>query len=298
VSNEFNYHESVLSIKLLPYFEHLLEGVLLDVTLGGGGHSLGLLKITPREVKVIGLDQDDDALAAAKVRLAQHADRFSSRKGNFRNLPTIIEDLSDPIMGLVADLGVSSYQLTSGARGFSIMADGPLDMRMDQNSDIPTAGDLIDTTTHDELADILFYYGELPPSRRLSKELKRWRKEGRLETTADLKKLAEESLSRRGRIHPATKLFQALRIAVNQELESLEDLMDALPNILAPGGTAAIISFHSLEDRIVKHTLKAHSRAGTMEILTPKPLTPERDEQRANPRSRSAKLRIARRVVS
>lgn len=293
---EIQYHNPVLLSQILGYFISLTRGTIVDATLGGGGHSEGFL-MNINGVDVFGIDQDQEALHAATTRLSHFGPRFRWTKGNFRNLKEIAarELEGGKASGLLADLGVSSHQLTTGERGFSIMEDGPLDMRMDPSPEIPTAAELIDQCSQEELADILYHFGELHQSRRVSREMKRWRDEGRLNTTGDLKKLAESCLPRRGRIHPATTLFQALRIGVNQELDALDELLAALPEIIEPGGLAAIISFHSLEDRKVKHTFRQEAREGIWEILTPKPLIADEVEIASNPRSRSAKLRVVRR---
>jgi 16S rRNA (cytosine1402-N4)-methyltransferase len=263
------------------------EGVFLDATVGGGGHSAALLEAHPGW-QLIGVDQDPTALAAAARALACFGERVRLQGGNFADLRP-----PQPLLGVLADLGVSSPQLDEPGRGFSFRLPGPLDMRMDPQSG-PTAADLLDGLPEGDLADLIFRYGEERLSRRIARRLvaeRPWT-DGR-RTTADLAYAVAGCYpprARRGRIHPATRTFQALRIAVNDELAVLEDLLHRAPDWLMPGGRLAIISFHSLEDRRVKQAFLADER---LERLTRRPRMAAEEEQSRNPRSRSARLRVA-----
>ena len=266
------------------------EGVLIDCTLGGGGHSALLLEAHPR-LRLIGLDQDPTARAAAAERLAPFGDRVHIVATNFAAYtPT------EPALAVLADLGVSSPQLDVAERGFSFRLDGPLDMRMNPAAG-ETAAELIARLDETELADLIYAYGEERLSRRIARRIKHdLAEQGPYSGTAALAYAVAGCYppkARRGRIHPATRTFQALRIAVNQELEVLETLLTQAPQWLVPGGRLAIISFHSLEDRLVKHRLKENP---DLHIVTKKPVVATEDEVAANPRSRSAKLRVAERI--
>ena len=263
--------------------------LLLDATLGGGGHSALLLEAHP-QLRLIGLDRDPTARAAAAERLAPYGDRVTIVATDFGGYTP-----SQPLVAVLADLGVSSPQLDVAARGFSFRADGPIDMRMNPEAG-ETAAQLIDRLQEQELADLIYAYGEERLSRRIARRLvaeRPWSGSGR--SSADLAYVIGGCFpppARRGRIHPATRTFQALRIAVNDELGQLDRLLQRAPDWLLPGGLLAIISFHSLEDRRVKTAFLSDDR---LERLTRKPLVAEAAEAEANPRSRSAKLRVARR---
>ena len=263
--------------------------LLLDVTLGGGGHSALLLEAHPG-LRLIGLDRDPTARAAAAERLGPFGDRVTIVATSFGDYSP-----SQPLVAVLADLGVSSPQLDVAARGFSFRADGPIDMRMNPEAG-ETAAQLIDRLQEQELADLIYAYGEERLSRRIARRLvaeRPWSGSGR--SSADLAYAIGGCFppqARRGRLHPATRTFQALRIAVNDELGQLERLLQRAPDWLLPGGILAIISFHSLEDRRVKQAFLADER---LERITRKPLVAEAAEAEANPRSRSAKLRLARR---
>ena len=263
--------------------------LLLDVTLGGGGHSALLLAAHPG-LRLIGLDRDPTARAAAAERLGPFGDRVTIVATSFGDYSP-----SQPLVAVLADLGVSSPQLDVAARGFSFRADGPIDMRM--NPEVgETAAQLIDRLQENELADLIYAYGEERLSRRIARRLvaeRPWSGSGR--SSADLAYAIGGCFpppARHGRIHPATRTFQALRIAVNDELGQLDRLLQRAPDWLVPGGILAIISFHSLEDRRVKQAFLADER---LERITRRPLVADPAEAEANPRSRSAKLRLARR---
>ncbi len=298
MANAETAHKPVMLEEVLGFLPELEQGLLLDLTLGAGGHSEALLAKTSQLVRLVGLDRDPAALALATERLAPFGDRFRPLHGVFGDARDVLDQagINNEAAFVLADIGLSSMQLDSPTRGFSFRFDADLDMRMDSDDDGPRAIDLLDRKSPDELADLLHNYGDVGASKRFAKAVKVARREGKIAGTKDLADFCRSFFGGQGKIHPATRVFQALRIAVNREWENLDSLLKALPTLLAPGGVAVIISFHSMEDRLVKHAFKAHDAAGTLEILTPKPLVPSRTEQRVNPRSRSAKLRAARRI--
>ena len=267
------------------------EGMLIDATLGGGGHSALLLERHPG-LRLIGLDQDPTARAAAAERLAPFGDRVLIEAANFADYVP-----SEPALMVLADLGVSSPQLDVAERGFSFRLDGPLDMRMNTAGSTETAADLIDRLEENELADLIYANGEERLSRRIARRIKSdLADQGAYGGTAALAYAVAGCYppkARRGRIHPATRTFQALRIAVNDELGVLDRLLQQAPDWLEPGGLFGVISFHSLEDRRVK---TAFLRDERLERITRKPVVATEQEQDANPRSRSAKWRLARRL--
>ncbi len=286
-------HQPVLAEAVLAAFADLpAGGVLLDCTLGGGGHSALLLAAHPG-LRLIGLDQDPTARAAAAQTLAPFGDRVTIVATNFAAYAPL-----EPVVAVLADLGVSSPQLDVAARGFSFRLEGPLDMRMNPAAG-ETAGALIDRLDEAELADLLYGYGEERLSRRIARRIKEqgpWGDPGTPRTTAELAYLVAgcyPPAARRGRIHPATRSFQALRIAVNDELGVLDHLLAAAPDWLVPGGLFGVISFHSLEDRRVK---TAFLRDERLERVTRKAVQASDEEVAANARSRSAKWRVARRL--
>jgi 16S rRNA (cytosine1402-N4)-methyltransferase len=288
-------HASVMVQETLAALRPHAGGVYADATAGGGGHSRAILEASAPDGRVIAIDRDPAAVAAARARLAAFGKRAIVVHGEFEQLGPILEREGAPqVDGLVADLGVSSPQLDMGARGFSFGAEGPLDMRMDTSGG-ETARELLAEQNERELADILFRFGEERRSRAVARSILRARDEGKLETTLDLRRAVVRALGprRQGQIDPATRTFQALRIAVNRELEQLEALLEQVPERLCDDGVAVIISFHSLEDRLVKHAFRGDPR---LEPLTKKPQLPQPSEQQENPRARSAKLRAARRV--
>jgi 16S rRNA (cytosine1402-N4)-methyltransferase len=264
----------------------------IDATLGMGGHAAALLERSAPDGFLIGLDADATAVETASQTLSHFQGRFELVHANFRGLGNL--DI-EPVDGIVLDLGLSSTQLESSGRGFSFQRDEPLDMRFDEESDAPTAAELLNTLPEAELATILKDFGEEPRARRVARAIVQRRP---LHSTGDLVAAVTRALGpARGRIHPATRTFQALRIAVNDELGALETGLEAARELLKPGGRLAVISFHSLEDRIVKWRLRGWADQGRVHILTKKPIVPSDDEARANPRARSAKLRIAERVA-
>lgn len=290
-------HLPVLADQVRQAFAALPAGAreapprLIDATLGGGGHSALLLEDHPR-LEVIGLDQDATARAAAADRLAPWAERLRIVATNFAAYSP-----PAPVQAVLADLGVSSPQLDRAERGFSFRAEGPIDMRMNPEAG-ETAAQLLDRLEEGALADLLFQFGDERLSRRIARRLvaERQAKPWAERSTSELAYAVAGCYppkARRGRIHPATRSFQALRIAVNDELGCLERLLQRAPDWLLPGGVLAIISFHSLEDRLVKQAFLGDAR---LERITRRPLVADAAEEQANPRSRSAKLRLARRL--
>jgi 16S rRNA (cytosine1402-N4)-methyltransferase len=269
----------------------------LDCTVGAGGHSFGLLERSGPDGQLVGLDVDPGALALASNRLARFGERVTLLNRNFGELADL--DVA-PVDSVVFDLGLSSMQLESGGRGFSFRHDEPLDMRFDPSAPTPTAAELLNALPEGELERILHEYGEEPRARRVARSIAYRRAQRPFTRTGDLVAAVIAALGpARGRIHPATRTFQALRIAVNDELRNLEGGLDAAVQLLTPGGRIAVISFHSLEDRIVKWRFRHWAETGQparVRILTRKPTVPDAEEIQRNPRARSAKLRVAERL--
>ena len=280
-------HVPVLSRELIEGLVVRPAGHYLDATVGGGGHSRLILSAAP-DVRVTAVDRDDQAIAAAKNQLAEYGDRVEFLQVNFAEY----EPTNVLFNGIVADLGVSSAHLDLAERGFSFRNPAALDMRMDRRQSL-TAAEVINYWDETELADIFFKYGEERLSRRIARRVVEQRP---FHTTTQLADAIARCVPRQyryGRIHPATRVFQALRIVVNEELTSLETFLNRAPNWLYPGGRIGIISFHSLEDRLVKNALRS---SPILRVVTKKPITAQEDEIEQNPRSRSAKLRIAERM--
>ena len=275
--------------------------IFLDCTVGYSGHAEKLLAGSGPDGRLICLDRDKSAIEASRQRLSQFGARAILVHGHFMELKRHLSDHGlSQVDGIVFDLGVSSPQLDEPARGFSFQNDGPLDMRMDQSMS-GTAADLVNRWPEAQLADAIFQFGEERFSRRIARAMVRARERHPLATTKELVSVIEGAVPatyRHGRLHCATRTFQAVRIAVNQELDCLEPALRDAVDILSPGGRLCVISFHSLEDRIVKHTLRALSGKDdpALVVLTRKPQVPSREESDRNPRSRSAKLRAAQRV--
>ena len=289
-------HTSVLLEAVVDYLQPRggLGFRALDGTVGAGGHSFALLERSAPDGRLVGLDADPGALELAAARLAPFVGRFTLLNRNFRELAQL--DL-EPVDAMVFDLGLSSMQLESSGRGFSFRADEPLDMRFDPQADLPTAAELLNALPEADLERILREYGEEPRARRVARTIAGRRHERPFRTTSDLVGAVTAALGpARGRIHPATRTFQALRIAVNDELQALQAGLDAGVQRLNPNGRLAVISFHSLEDRVVKWRFRGYADAGLVRILTRKPITPAEQETRANPRARSAKLRVVERL--
>jgi len=309
-----NGHQPVLLDETLDLLNAGSGGLFVDATLGLGGHAEAILGSSKYSV-VIGIDQDEEALSSAKQRLSKFGSRISFFHSNFSMINDVVRKAKKGSpAGILADLGVSSLQLDSVERGFSLRHDAPLDMRMDPSSGGQTAAELLATVSQDELANIIYNYGEERASRKIARWIVEKRESGTPITTtrelADLVKRAVRS-NPKDRTHPATRTFQALRIAVNSELDILEPFIKDAVDLLESGGVLAIISFHSLEDRIVKHAFQRLSgkcvclprqpvcscRAEKrVEILTRKPILPSEAESKQNPRSHSAKLRACRKL--
>jgi 16S rRNA (cytosine1402-N4)-methyltransferase len=269
-------------------------GLYIDVTVGGGGHTEAILE-AHEAAKVIAFDRDERALEAAKERLSRFGDRVSFVKTRFGEIEAVLRAMGvEKVDGLCADLGVSSPQLDDAHRGMSFRREGPLDMRMDASSG-ETALELIARVSDDELADIIFHYGEEKRSRRIARSIRKAFSDGDLATTLDLRRAIVRAVGpvRVGGVDPATRTFQGLRIAVNRELDELGALLGVLPELVRTGGRVAIISFHSLEDRLVK---RAFQSADLWGVLCKKPMVAGEEESTKNPRARSAKLRAATRV--
>lgn len=302
------YHAPVLLDEVVAMLKPAPGKLIFDGTLGGGGHSEALLQ---HGARVVGMDQDQNALKHATERLKPYASQFCALRGNFRNFPQIVEETGiSGFDGMLVDIGVSSHQLDDAARGFSFMRDGPLDLRMDTESS-RTAADLVNTEDEAELMRIFFEYGEEPNGRRIARAIVKARAAGPIRTTFQLADIVSIAAPKRGKRHPATLVFQALRIAVNDELAALHDFLAAAPRWLKPGGRLAVISFHSLEDRIVKQTLQHLSAPFidrpewpearknpdcVLKLITRKPIQATPQEIELNPRSRSAVLRVAERL--
>lgn len=295
-----NFHVSVFGREVCFWLISERSSTILDCTVGYGGHAEMLLKSSPIGTTVIGLDQDSQAIDFCRRRLNRFGDRIVLRQGNYRDLKVHLVDTGiETVDGVLFDFGVSSPQLDDPSRGFSFQREGPLDMRMDQTIG-KTAADLVNHSPEHELADIIFQYGEERYARRIARAIVQERQRRPVETTGALVSIIARAVPasyRHGRIHCATRTFQALRIAVNHELDFLESSLRDATEVLTSGGRICAISFHSLEDRIVKHTFRSLSQGpeAALSILTKKPVLPATAECDANPRSRSAKLRVAER---
>jgi 16S rRNA (cytosine1402-N4)-methyltransferase len=292
-------HQPVLLDEVLAGLRPGAGGRYVDATVGNGGHAAAILEASAPDGRLLGLDADPVAVDIARGRLAAYGQRATIVNASFRDLPSVVEAQAfGPIDGIVMDLGISSRQLDVGGRGFSFRRDEPLDMRFDPTRG-ESAAELLMRADESEIADLLYQFGEEYRSRRVARAIVRQRDRAPIKTTADLVSAVEAALGpKRGRIHPATKSFQALRIAVNDELGALEQTLPAAAALLAPGGRFAVISFHSLEDRRVKQFFRAGgTTVASLTELTRKPITPSPEESEKNPRARSAKLRVAERTA-
>jgi 16S rRNA (cytosine1402-N4)-methyltransferase len=308
-------HRPVLLRETIELLAAERGGLFVDCTVGLGGHSEAILQASPA-TQVLGFDRDSDSLELARKRLARFASRFRAVHADFRDITRVLAKARvTQVHGVLADLGVSSWQLDSPARGFSFRYEAPLDMRMDMKSDAETAAQLLGRLSEVEIARIIFEYGEERRARRIARRIVESRERGApVATTGDLTRLVERAVGpgKQRRIHPATRTFQALRIAVNRELENLDDFVTAAVDLLAPKGRLVVISFHSLEDRIIKRALARLAgrcqcpprlpvctcgARRVLEILTRKPITPGESEVAENPRARSARLRAAEKLA-
>lgn len=286
-------HAPVLLQEVLDLLVTDRGGRYLDATLGLGGHAEAVLEALSPEGRLLGVDMDPESLALAERRLlARFPGRYSLARGNFRNISRILADAAfAPLSGALFDLGVSSLHFDKAARGFAIMKEGPLDMRLDPENPL-TAARIVNDWPFEQLELLLREYGDERDSARIARWIVSARAERPFATTADLKGLIESKLPRAGGAHPATKTFMALRIAVNQELENLTRGLEAALPALAPGARLAVISFHSIEDRIVKNVFRSFVEQGSCSAVTRSPVCPAAEEAAKNPRARSAKLRV------
>jgi 16S rRNA (cytosine1402-N4)-methyltransferase len=295
-----NNHIPVLLEEVLDLLDTTREGIYIDCTIGLGGHALEILKRNPKAT-LFGFDIDETSLIEAKKRLEPYENRAELYHSDFRYLPDLKMDFSR-IRGILLDLGVSSFQLDSPERGFSFNHEGPLDMRMDLRNKI-TASKIINKYSEHKLASIFHEYGELRQSRRLARKIASRRRDEKIETTTQLLRIVEEILRwkpQKGKTHPAAKAFQALRIEVNQELQSLSGFLERISQKIPEKGRIVVISFHSLEDRIIKHTFRQLAVPVNshpfLKILTKKPVIPNEEEVASNFRARSAKLRAVEKI--
>jgi 16S rRNA (cytosine1402-N4)-methyltransferase len=298
MKNENPGHTPVMMQEVLESLRLPRGGCLVDCTLGLGGHAEAAAAVLGEQGRIIGIDRDSDSLEVARQRLAKQPLRCDFVHEDFRKLDVILEQFNVSCAdGMLFDLGISSFQLDNPERGFSLMAEGPLDMRMDQEAAF-SAYDLINSLSEKELSSILKVYGEERLHNRIARFLVEERGRHPIESTSELKEIVLKALPhryKRQKIHPATRTFQAFRLAVNRELESLEIALDKCVGFLRPGARIAVISFHSLEDRIVKHKFRMLSQKGLFSIVTKKPSRPSEEEVLDNPRARSARLRVGER---
>jgi 16S rRNA (cytosine1402-N4)-methyltransferase len=309
-----NIHKSVLLTETIENLAPDADEIFVDCTLGLGGHAQAILEAA-KNVRVIGIDQDTEAVRLAGERLSRFGERVRIFHANFAEIKEVLQRAGvQKVNGVLADLGVSSLQFDDASRGFSFRFDAPLDMRMDADSDEESAAELLERLSEEEIADLIYRYGEERMSRRIARRIV-WKREigEPVRTTRELAETVEKAIGRKpkDKIHPATRTFQALRIAVNREIEILEEFIRDAVGCLKTGGRLAVITFHSLEDRIVKQTFQSLAGKCTcpprlmqcvcgarkeIEILTRKPVVPGENEIAENPRARSAKLRVARKA--
>ncbi|GJL68425.1 MAG: ribosomal RNA small subunit methyltransferase H [Nitrospirales bacterium] len=294
-------HIPVLVEEISYWLNPLLGGVYVDCTVGLGGTSLRLLEKSGKNAHIIGLDHDYQAVAIAKKTLSEYESSVTIVHGNFSHIKDVVQNSGyEKVDGVVFDLGVSSMQLDQAERGFSFSQSGPLDMRMDQTQKV-TAADLVNHLPEKELADVIFTYGEERYSRRIARAIVLARNVGLIQTTQALVAILEGALPyayKKGRLHFATRTFQALRIRVNRELDLLEPALRDAVDLLKEGGRVCVVAFHSLEDRIVKQTFRSMAKREhpRVALLVKKPVIPSALEIQQNPRARSAKLRVAERL--
>jgi 16S rRNA (cytosine1402-N4)-methyltransferase len=310
------HHIPVMVSEVIQYLNVRAGKIYVDCTLGGGGHSRAIIDRMVPGGFLVGIDQDKDAVDNAKKVLSAYAPQIALFHDNFVNIKSVLAQLNiHKVDGILADLGISFHQLAQSGRGFTFQKNEPLDMRMDKTSGL-TADDIVNTADEKELSDIFFRYGEERWSRRIASNIVKNRKVKAIKTSFDLVRIVSDSIpkkfiSKPQRIHPATRVFMALRIVVNQELERLESFLDVAADILNPEGRLCILSFHSLEDRIVKHRMKALAKGCTcppifpqcvcrsekkLRFLTKKPVRPTEQEIEVNPMARSTRLRAAERI--
>jgi 16S rRNA (cytosine1402-N4)-methyltransferase len=296
-------HTPVLLEEVVQALRPHPHGVYVDATVGEGGHAEGILRASAPSGRLLGIDRDAEVLERARRRLAAFGTRVDMVHGHSAEIRPILESMQmAEVDGILLDLGVSSYQLETAGRGFSFLREGPLDMRMDRTTE-PTAATLVNTLGESDLMNVIRGYGEEHRARRIARAILRARRLAPLQTTQELAIIVTQAIPPRARprhIHPATKTFQALRIAVNQELARLEESLSAAIACLRPGGRLCVIAYHSLEDRIVKRTMQSHTSSppegsARVRLLTKKPITCTLSERQVNPRARSGKLRVLER---
>lgn len=289
-------HRPVLLKEVLHFLALQKDDIFLDATLGLGGHSEAILKHFPHLKLLIGIDWDEDALNLAKKRLALFKNKTRFYLANFKDLDLILDEEGlNGVDGILMDLGLSSYQLDQSGRGFSFMRDEPLDMRMDRSGTV-LASDMINKLPEDRLEELIRLYGEEPWAKKIARQIVKRRSEKPILSTLELVNVVKDAIPKKfhpRKINPATKTFQAIRIAINREFENLTIGLEKSVRALKPGGRILVISFHSLEDRIVKHFFKKNKE---LEIITKKPIKPTKEEITENPRARSAKLRVAQKL--
>ena len=307
-------HKSIMLAETIESLHIKPDGIYVDGTLGGGGHSLEIAKRLTDGGRLIGIDQDGDAIEAAGQRLAPYSDRVTIVRSNYAQMKQVLQELSiDKVDGILLDLGVSSYQLDAAERGFSYRFDAPLDMRMDKTQFL-TAFNVVNEYNELDIADILFRYGEERYARKIAANIIRYRQQQSIRTTGQLAEIVEKSYPPKERFkggNPCKRTFQAIRIEVNGELRELDEIIGKLAERLNKGGRICVITFHSLEDRIVKREFQyleakcicppkqpvcTCNKVQTVKIITKKPLTASEEELAVNPRAQSAKLRVAERV--
>jgi len=299
---KIKYHTPVMLNEVIDFLKLKPGQAIVDATMGTAGHSKAILeRITPGG-RLIGIDRDEESLAASKERLKDYSSFCDFVHSNFVDIDKALKGLKiKKVDGVLMDLGISSFQLDDPARGFSFQNEGPLDMRLDRGSYI-SAYDLVNNLNEEEISSLLWNFGEERWHNRIAHLLIEERERHPISTTRELADIVARAIparyrGRHYRIHPATRTFQAVRIAVNRELEILESAIIKGVEVLKKGGRICVISFHSLEDRVVKHTFKRLASEESIDILTPKPLTPTLSEAQVNPRSRSSKLRVAEKII-
>lgn len=293
-------HRPVLAKEVLGFLKPVPGGSYIDATVGGAGHAAAILEAAGAGARLLGMDQDGEILKVARKNLERFGNRALLVQANFSDISDVAAGAGfDEACGILADLGVSSLQLDRAERGFSFGKEGPIDMRMNPEEGESVLQKL--RQVHEtELVNVLKVYGEEKLAFKIARNILEKMKRGELRTTKDLADAAWQAYPPRlryGRIHPATRTFQALRIWVNRELDVLKHFLEATPRLLGKGGRLAVISYHSLEDRIVKHTFRAAAGGGNFKVLTKKPMTPSEEEIAQNPRARSAKLRVLERLL-
>lgn len=291
-------HKPVLVDEVISFLLPYQDGIVVDATVGEGGHSKAILeKVKPKTL--VALDRDIEILTVARQRLAGHSDVIFVY-GNYSRLPDLlVKEGIEEVDAVLMDLGISSFHLEDPERGFSFLQAGPLDMRLDRVGTSLTAYEVVNEWSEKRLREIIREYGEEPWAKRIARKIVEYRKEKKINSTKELADIVKSAVPRRfwpKKIHVSTRTFQAIRIAVNDELNHLKEALKGIVSLLRPGGRILVISFHSLEDRIVKHSFRKFESKGLGKVLTKKPIVPSQEEIEENPRSRSAKLRVFERA--